>query len=118
MPITLNPMDGCDQCKWHEHRGERILDQDGICDLHKAIADLQESLAIERDVRRSMENLVSEVCEIIGAGDDDDPAVVARTRMDEIKMLEDLACINCGERPKSGDGSRTPHYCVECAAQL
>lgn len=88
MPRTLNPMDGCPDCKWIKSNYGTHLDQDGICDLHKAIASLQEDLAIERDVRKSQDGLIKEICKVVGATEEDDPAEVARVRIDEIAELE------------------------------
>jgi hypothetical protein len=89
MPRTLNPMDGCPDCKWLEHRGERHLDQGGICDLHKAIARLQDSYAIERQAREAGDRIITEICAALGASDDDSPIKLAQERMEEIAALED-----------------------------
>lgn len=42
--ITLNPMDGCPQCKWITDRGTTVLDEP--CGLHQRISDLQNDLAL------------------------------------------------------------------------
>lgn len=92
MPRTLNPMDGCPDCKWLKDRaGDYHLDQDGICDLHKAIGELQENYAIECDVRKSCEKMLERVQLALGGDSEDDPVELAKARMEELLAYEEHA---------------------------
>jgi hypothetical protein len=87
MPRTLNPMDGCPDCTWHEQRGERHLAKE--CALHEQIAQLQENYAMERSITKGLDRVMADVMRVINCDEEDDPVKVAQERMDEIKSLEE-----------------------------
>lgn len=69
-----------------ETEGDRGAD--AIMALEQKVATLQQENEMLMNVIRDSNRMVSEICEVIGAGDDDSPVTVAKMRMEEIRNLE------------------------------
>ncbi|MFC5509306.1 hypothetical protein [Bosea massiliensis] len=89
-PPAFDPLNGgCPHCKWLDTNLGRVLDKK--CGLHQRIEDMQADQQLDQQVIKSQGYTIRRVCEVIRAGDDEDPVQVAQERMDEIAELDAAA---------------------------